>query len=97
MSELNKLQKQIATLTSKAQALLEKEKAAAIDDIKKQISQYEITAKDLGLSTGQSSTRGVKVPIKYRKGSHAWSGRGRQPKWLVEHLKAGGKLSDVTA
>src|SRR5262245_47088974 len=44
---------------------------------------------------GGSSLKGRKVPVKYRdKSGNTWAGRGAQPKWLREKLKAGAKLKD---
>jgi DNA-binding protein H-NS len=41
------------------------------------------------------SLKGRKVPIKYRdKDGNTWAGRGAQPVWLRERLKAGAKLED---
>jgi len=43
----------------------------------------------------KSSLKGRKAPIKYRdKSGNAWAGRGAQPVWLREKLKAGAKLED---
>ena len=42
-----------------------------------------------------SAMKGRKVPIKYRdKEGNTWAGRGAQPVWLRENLKAGAKLED---
>jgi DNA-binding protein H-NS len=42
-----------------------------------------------------SSLKGRKVAIKYRdKSGNTWAGRGAQPLWLREKLKAGAKLED---
>jgi hypothetical protein len=42
-----------------------------------------------------SAMKGRKVPIKYRdKEGNTWAGRGAQPVWLREKLKAGDKLED---
>jgi DNA-binding protein H-NS len=42
-----------------------------------------------------SSLKSRKVAVKYRDGSgNAWAGRGAQPVWLREKLKAGAKLED---
>jgi H-NS histone C-terminal domain len=39
--------------------------------------------------------KGRKVPIKYRdKEGNTWAGRGAQPVWLREKLKAGAKFED---
>jgi DNA-binding protein H-NS len=43
----------------------------------------------------RSGMKGRKVPIKYRdKEGNTWAGRGAQPVWLREKLKAGTKLED---
>jgi DNA-binding protein H-NS len=40
-------------------------------------------------------SKGGRAPIKYRdKSGNAWAGRGAQPVWLREKLKAGAKLED---
>jgi DNA-binding protein H-NS len=42
-----------------------------------------------------SSLKGRRVAIKYRdKSGNTWAGRGAQPIWLREKLKAGAKLED---
>ena len=51
------------------------------------------------VSTGRrgrrSSLKGRKVAIKYRdKEGNTWAGRGAQPVWLREKMKAGAKLED---
>ena len=43
----------------------------------------------------KSSLKGRKVPVKYRdRSGNTWAGRGAQPVWLRERLKAGAKLED---
>ena len=42
---------------------------------------------------GVSLLKGRKVPVKYRdRSGNTWAGRGAQPRWLREKLKAGAKL-----
>ena len=42
-----------------------------------------------------SALKGRKVAIKYRdRSGNSWAGRGAQPVWLREKLKAGAKLED---
>jgi DNA-binding protein H-NS len=55
----------------------------------------------LGAETGfrnrnrGSLLKGRKVAVKYRdKSGNTWAGRGAQPVWLREKLKAGAKLED---
>ena len=43
----------------------------------------------------RSAMKGRKVAIKYRdREGNTWAGRGAQPVWLREKLKAGAKLED---
>ena len=43
----------------------------------------------------KSSLKGRIVPVKYHdKSGNSWAGRGAQPRWLREKLKAGAKLED---
>jgi DNA-binding protein H-NS len=75
------------------------------DDIGKVLSQKAVQLEDqlskLGGEAGSgrrgrgSAMKGRKVPIKYRdKAGNTWAGRGAQPVWLREKLKAGAKLED---
>jgi len=48
-----------------------------------------------GGKVGVSSLKGRKAPVKYRdRSGNTWAGRGAQPRWLREKLKAGAKLDD---
>ena len=75
------------------------------DDIGKVLSQKAVQLEQqlskLGGEVGGgrrgrgSAMKGRKVPAKYRdKAGHTWAGRGAQPVWLREKLKAGAKLED---
>jgi hypothetical protein len=72
------------------------------DDIGKVLGQkavqLEAQLSKLGGEVGRgrrSSLKGQKVPVKYRdKQGNTWAGRGAQPVWLREKLKAGAKLED---
>jgi DNA-binding protein H-NS len=47
------------------------------------------------MKVGKSSLKGRRVPVKYRdRAGNTWAGRGAQPGWLREKLKAGAKLDD---
>ena len=56
-------------------------------------SQLSILGND---ARGRGSLlKGRKAPIKYRdRSGNTWAGRGAQPVWLREKLKAGAKLED---
>src|SRR5262245_6710674 len=72
------------------------------DDIGKVLSekavQLQAQLSKLGGEVGggrRSGLKGTKVPAKYRdKQGNTWAGRGAQPVWLREKLKAGAKLED---
>ena len=75
------------------------------DDVGKELSQkavqLEAQLSKLGGEVGGgrrgrgSGLKGIKVPAKYRdKAGNTWAGRGAQPVWLREKLKAGAKLED---
>jgi hypothetical protein len=75
------------------------------DDIGRVLSQKAMQLQDqlsrLGGESGypsrgrRSSLKGRKVAIKYRdRSGNTWAGRGAQPVWLREKLKAGAKLED---
>ena len=75
------------------------------DDIEKVLSSKANELKNqlarLGSEIGprmrgfRSSLKGRKVAIKYRdRSGNTWAGRGAQPVWLREKLKAGAKLED---
>ena len=72
------------------------------DDVGKVLSQkavqLEAQLSKLGGEAGGgrgSALKGKKVPAKYRdKAGNTWAGRGAQPVWLRDKLKAGAKLED---
>lgn len=102
LSEIRKLQ-------SRADALRNKERSAAISEARSIIRKYDLNAAELGLavkpngraptkSDGKASAklaRKFKVPAKYKgpKGE-VWSGRGITPVWLREALAKGKKKDD---
>jgi DNA-binding protein H-NS len=58
-------------------------------------SQLSRLGGEIGNRSGRSSLKGTKVPVKYRdKEGNTWAGRGAQPVWLREKIKAGAKLDD---
>ena len=78
------------------------------DDVGKVLSQKAVHLEQqlsrLGGEVGsgrlarRSGMKGRKVPIKYRdKEGNTWAGRGAQPVWLREKLKAGAQLEDFAA
>jgi DNA-binding protein H-NS len=76
-------------------------------EVKKAREQILAIAKNLGMEVDElvGNDRGKskvgsesKVPPRYQNPadcSQNWSGRGRQPKWVVEALASGKKLDDL--
>lgn len=96
MDELEKVLSQIADLQSKARELQQKKKSSVIEELKAKIKQYGLTARDLGLSSSTpKDDERRSVAIKYRSGENTWTGRGRKPKWVEEHLASGGTLESL--
>jgi len=95
MATYEEIQEQIRRLQQQAEEVRLQELNSVINDIKAKIQQYGLTARDLGLSSARGRGSKSVLPAKYRKGQQSWSGRGRQPKWIVEHLAAGGSLDDL--
>jgi DNA-binding protein H-NS len=101
MDELEQLHQQIAELQKKAQEVAQAKRLPIIEDMKKKISLYGITARELGFEGTVKPTvksledkRSLPVAIKYRSGDLTWTGRGRKPKWLEEKLAIGSKLEE---
>ena len=98
MATYLELQEQIKKLQQQADELKKVELDNVIAELKNKIQQYGISAKDLGLSTAAAAKKAggrAEVAPKYQKGDETWSGRGRQPKWVAEHIAAGGKIEDL--
>ena len=71
---------------------VEKALSRRAKELQDQLSRLGRAPRLLG---GASSLKGRKVAVKYRdKSGNTWAGRGAQPVWLWEKLKAGAKLED---
>jgi DNA-binding protein H-NS len=102
-SQIQKHDEQIAQLRKQAEELRNQERAGVIEDIRRKIADYGLTASDLKLSAGRAVTakRAASAPApkaaaKYRSPTgDTWSGgRGRKPRWVTEALAAGKSLTD---
>jgi DNA-binding protein H-NS len=100
-SQIKKHDEQISQLRQQAEALRNQERAGVIEEIRKKIAEYGISAADLKLAGRVAGRRAVSAPAtrgaaKYRGPTgETWSGgRGRKPRWVTEALAAGKSLSD---
>ena len=97
--------KELADLGAKVKkaivAAREREKAAIKQKLDAIIHHAGMTFEDVaelyGFGRGRGVRKGTKVAPKYRNPdnhSEMWTGRGRQPRWLVAKLRKGGKQAD---
>jgi len=99
LQKYKELLAQASELEKQAEALLSQERSAQIAQIRQAMSEFNISIEDL---QGTAKTRKeaedgtrVKVPAKYRNAQgETWTGRGRQPRWVADHVAAGGKVED---
>ena len=94
---------ELRRLTAEAEALIESKKDQAVDDAYNKIIEI---AESAGLSLEQfieyvaqkrKKTTRKAVEPRYRNkkdGSETWTGRGKQPRWLVAEIEKGAKLAD---
>lgn len=98
MDELEQIRKKIEDLQNQEAELVQKMRGPAIEDMKKNISLYGISANELGFSKKSSSVIKPVVTsaeVKYKQGEKTWTGRGRKPNFVIEHIDGGGKIEDL--
>jgi DNA-binding protein H-NS len=85
MASYKQLTQQLEKLHKEMEVAREREVADAIADIREKITEYGITAEELGFSSKRPAVRKQPLPPKYRnpKTGETWSGRGRAPGWLT--------------
>ncbi len=101
-SQIKRHDEQIAQLRVQAEQLRNQELAGVIEEIRKKIAEYGLTASDLKLAASRgaprraSSVTSGRTAAKYRGPTgETWSGgRGRKPRWVTEALAAGKSLSE---
>lgn len=101
-SQIKKNEEQIAQLRKQAEELRNHERAGVIEELRKKIAEYGLSAADLKLGTRaagkqrSASAPATKAEAKYRSpNGETWSGgRGRKPRWITEALAAGKPLTD---
>jgi len=90
--------KDLQDLRTRVDAAISQREGAERENVKKRLEELAAKSgfalKDL-VATKRGATKGSKIAAKYRNPknpSETWSGRGRQPLWLVAKLKAGARL-----
>jgi DNA-binding protein H-NS len=92
-AELRELRDRVDTAMIAAQAA---EKKALREELEELATRRGLSIADVfGPQKSNGKTTGMKVAVKYRNPkdpSQTWTGRGRQPTWLVEAQKKGQKI-----
>ncbi len=97
MATYLELKAQAEALMQQAEQARKQEIAEAVAEIKQKMSQYGISAADLGLAPGgkKSARKGAVTEVRFRgPNGESWSGMGRQPQWLKEALEQGKSKED---
>lgn len=102
-TNIEELDKQIADLQNKKQAILNEQRTTKLNEAKAIVKQFGFTASDLGIVAGTNKkavgANKTTLEAKYANpndSSLTWhGGRGAKPKWVNEYLENGGKLVDI--
>ena len=89
-----RLKKAIVTARERENAAIKQKLDAIVESAG---MTFEEVAELYGYGRSRGARKGTKVAPKYRNPddrTETWTGRGRQPRWLVAKLGKGGKLSD---
>lgn len=98
---LAQLDRQLADLNAKRDALVAAEKAKVVSEVQAIIAAHGLTAADL-FGTRRKKAAGApaakkpasKVLYRDKDSGNSWTGRGPKPKWLKDHEAAGGDIAD---
>jgi DNA-binding protein H-NS len=103
-SQIREREEQISQLRAAVAKQREEEISAVTQDLRRKIDEYNISAKELGLTGKYASLRrriaaAAAGPTYRGPNGEAWVGgtRGRKPRWLAEELARGKSLSDLAA
>jgi DNA-binding protein H-NS len=102
--EIAQAEAKVAELREKLKQQKSNERSQAIASIKELVKLHDLAADDLGLSNKKTKSakraaradKGVTVAPKYADPASGskWTGRGRPPAWLAQHLAAGRSKDD---
>lgn len=96
--------KELAALQADIQSEMvrkkQEQKREVVNKVKALLAEHGMTLDDL---PGRSASKGSKggkgsVAPKYRNPkdpSQTWTGRGRKPRWVADHLEKGGKIETL--
>jgi DNA-binding protein H-NS len=95
LKELRDLESKVSAAIVRVQDQDRAELKSKIDELAK---RHGVSVPELyGMGKGRGAGRGGKVAVKFMNPdnrSETWTGRGRQPRWLVAKLTKGAKVAD---
>src|SRR5690625_2839717 len=101
INEKKQIESEIERLKSKVQELQKRHRGPALKSIIAAMREYDITPEDIAAELGTTLKPGRRAgktvtPPKYRDNAtgRTWTGRGRTPKWILEHEANGGNRED---
>ena len=99
LSEKQQLEKQIQKLQRKMRTLHTRQRRPVINSIIKSMQEYGITPEEITQAFERRQKRGAttsSTPARFQnpETGETWTGRGKQPRWLVAELEKGAKLED---
>jgi DNA-binding protein H-NS len=90
--ELTELSKKVSKALEDYDARKKAEARAAAETLAK---EHGYSLAELLEATGQKGSKGEPRYSHPENPTRTWTGRGRKPKWVEEHLASGGDLSDL--
>lgn len=99
LAKLVEIKSEVERLIGQKQKEKKKELLAQISEMAKAagFSSVEEIVASQGSGRAPRSDKGIKMPPKYRSkdGKKTWTGKGRKPSWVIEHIAAGGKVESL--
>ncbi len=97
MSNLEQLKAERDALNAKIEQAIAAQRGEAIRQAKKLVVEFNLTARDLGLSgiggvARRAGDARARVAPKYRDPNNfenTWTGRGKMPRWLNDAVQSG--------
>jgi DNA-binding protein H-NS len=94
---IEELDDAIAKLKAKKDKLISEKRGVALEQAKKLVKQFKFTSTELEISV-KSFFKRASPKMKYQspwESTAKWSGRGKAPSWMQQHLDTGGKKEDL--
>ena len=92
---VEELNKQIADLENEKKKLIEISRNETIASIKQLITEYSLTASDLGLKATKKTVKSKAVYANPDFPEQTWTGKGRKPDWVNSYLALGKSLENA--